>query len=59
MRDFLRFFAEQAAREICNAMFEESEEEVENPEEEQTVLEPISTTVVDAIPTATQVELIT
>jgi len=58
MRDFLRFFAEQAARGICDIMFEESEEEeVENPEE-QTVLEPISTSVVDDVPLATQVELI-
>ena len=64
MDDFLRFIAERAAREICNAMFEESEEEeVENPgeienEEEQTVLEPISTSVVGDIPVATQIELI-
>jgi len=54
MDDFLRFIAERAAREICNAMFEE---EVENPEE-QTVLEPISTSVVGDIPVATQIELI-
>jgi hypothetical protein len=54
-RDFLRFIAERAAREICNTMFEESEEEeVENPEE-QTVLQPISTTVVSDLPTATSV----
>jgi len=53
MDDFLRFIAERAAREICNAMFEESEEE-----EEQTVLEPISTTVVSDLPVATGVELI-
>jgi len=33
------------------------EEEVENPEE-QTVLEPISTSVVGDIPVATQIELI-
>ena len=64
MDDFLRFIAERAAREICNAMFEESEEEeAENPgeienEEEQTVLEPISTSVVGDIPVATQVELV-
>lgn len=60
-RDFLRFLAEQFASEICNAMFEESEE-VENPEEtleeEQTVLQPITTTVVSGLPTATSVELI-
>ena len=58
MDDFLRFLAERAAREICNAMFEESEEEeAENPGE-QTVLEPISTSVVGDIPVATQVELV-
>ena len=54
MDDFLRFIAERAAREICNAMFEESDEE----EEEQIVLEPISTTVVSDLPVATGVELI-
>ena len=55
--NFTERFASQAARELCSLMFEESEEEIENPEE-QIVLEPISTTVVGNIPVATQVEIV-
>ena len=57
-RNFLRFLAEQLATEICDVMLEESEEEEENPGEileEQTILQPISTTVVNDLPTATSV----
>ena len=57
-RDFLRFLAEQLATEICDVMLEEREEEEENPGEileEQTILQPISTTVVSDLPTATSV----
>ena len=59
-RDFLRFLAEQLATEICDVMLEEREEE-ENPGEileEQTILQPISTTVVSDLPIATGVERI-